>query len=210
MPTTLQMSARLTDISATLSFITPPPAPAYKSYTPGIHRDLRAVESSIHPEIYSRNFIRHFKPAKDVTTGIQEYVSEFDSAFGSMVHTAFGKHQPIKLRPDDIHLLIVQGFSRFIQKYSEDFRKLFVTYQAKKKITVRLNDINDIESWEQMPSLFAANIRQFIKTPETADLLMQDYSETTETDRTVIQFKIADTDEYDRRPIMVVTRLRGS
>lgn len=49
---------------------------------------------------------------------------------------AYSKHYPLKLRPDDIWLLILQGSGLHINKHSEDLRSQFVDFEGKKLLEV--------------------------------------------------------------------------
>ena len=48
-------------------------------------------------------------------------------------------HYPIRIKPDDIWLLIVQAFSNHVNANSEELRKYFVNFDGKKTLTVRYN-----------------------------------------------------------------------
>ena len=45
-------------------------------------------------------------------------------------------HYPIRIRPDDIWLLIIQAFSNHVNANSEDLRNYFVNFDGKKTLTV--------------------------------------------------------------------------
>ena len=48
-------------------------------------------------------------------------------------------HYPIRIRPDDIWLLIVQAFSNHVNANSEELRNYFVNFDSKKTLTVEYN-----------------------------------------------------------------------
>jgi hypothetical protein len=48
-------------------------------------------------------------------------------------YTAHNNHYPIRIKPDDIWLLIVQGFSNHVNANAEELRKLFVDFDGKKE-----------------------------------------------------------------------------
>ena len=58
-------------------------------------------------------------------------------------YTAHTNHYPIRLKPDDIWLLIVQAFSNHVNANSEKLRKYFVDFDGKKRLTVEY-DLSDI------------------------------------------------------------------
>ena len=61
-------------------------------------------------------------------------------------YTAHTNHYPIRIKPDDIWLLIVQAFSNHVNANSEELRHLFVNFEGKTtlKIHYELNDINQV------------------------------------------------------------------
>ena len=59
-------------------------------------------------------------------------------------YTAHTNHYPIRIRPDDIWLLIVQAFSNHVNANSEELREYFVDFDGKKKLSVEYN-LSDIK-----------------------------------------------------------------
>ena len=58
-------------------------------------------------------------------------------------YTAHTNHYPIRIKPDDIWLLIVQAFSNHVNANSEELRKLFVNFDGKQEIIINYN-LSDI------------------------------------------------------------------
>ena len=56
-------------------------------------------------------------------------------------YTAHNKHYPIRIKPDDIWLLIVQSFSNHVNYNSEQLREYFVDFDGKKKLEVKYHGI---------------------------------------------------------------------
>ena len=54
-------------------------------------------------------------------------------------YTAHTNHYPIRIKPDDIWLLIVQAFSNHVNANSERLRHYFVDFDGKKQLTVQYN-----------------------------------------------------------------------
>ena len=50
---------------------------------------------------------------------------------------AYKNHYPITVTPDMIWILILQGFSRFMEKYAEQMREKFVNFTGKKDLKVK-------------------------------------------------------------------------
>ena len=59
-------------------------------------------------------------------------------------YTAHTNHYPIRIKPDDIWLLIVQGFSNHVNENAEELRNLFVNFDGKKTLIVKY-PISNIE-----------------------------------------------------------------
>ena len=59
-------------------------------------------------------------------------------------YTAHTNHYPIRIKPDDIWLLIVQAFSHHVNINSEELRSMFVNFEGKKELVVEY-DITHIE-----------------------------------------------------------------
>ena len=62
-------------------------------------------------------------------------------------YTAHINHYPIRIKPDDIWLLIVQAFSHHVNFNSEKLRKYFVNFDGKKELIVEyiLKDLSDFD-----------------------------------------------------------------
>ena len=61
-------------------------------------------------------------------------------------YTAHTNHYPIRIKPDDIWLLIVQAFSNHVNANAEELRPLFVNFDGKKTLQVEypLSDIKEV------------------------------------------------------------------
>ena len=59
-------------------------------------------------------------------------------------YEAHTNHYPIRIKPDDIWLLIVQAFSNHVNANSEELRNYFVNFEGKKTLSV-LYIIDDIK-----------------------------------------------------------------
>ena len=62
-------------------------------------------------------------------------------------YTAHTNHYPIRIKPDDIWLLIVQAFSHHVNNNSEKLRNMFVNFSGKKELIVQypLSDISEVD-----------------------------------------------------------------
>ena len=62
-------------------------------------------------------------------------------------YTAHNNHYPIRIKPDDIWLLIVQGFSNHVNVNSEELRPFFVNFEGKQTIKIEypLSSIEEVD-----------------------------------------------------------------
>ena len=62
-------------------------------------------------------------------------------------YDAHTNHYPIRIKPDDIWLLIVQAFSNHVNANSEELRNLFVNFDGKKTLTIEysLSSIEQVD-----------------------------------------------------------------
>ena len=158
-----QSSIQLTENSATLSFANHNQEGSKKKdrekhdyRAKSKARGLEEIQKKTHPDISPRNFVHPYQGKNNPAINTFTY-THFDSAFASMAHTAFSQHKPIEMRPDDIHLLIVQGITNFIQQYPEDFRKSLVSFDDKQQVKMYFDSsaaINDPEMWEAAKEIF--------------------------------------------------------
>ena len=62
-------------------------------------------------------------------------------------YTAHTNHYPIRIKPDDIWLLIVQSFSNHVNNNSESLRHMFVNFSGKQelKVSYPLKYLKDVD-----------------------------------------------------------------
>ena len=97
-------------------------------------------------------------------------------------YTAHNNHYPIRIKPDDIWLLIVQAFSNHVNANAEELRHLFVDFDGKKKLKVKYNlsgieqvDRNTLENFsEQINKQMTAYLGK-----ELMDVLTPNFTTTT-------------------------------
>ena len=97
-------------------------------------------------------------------------------------YTAHCNHYPIRIKPDDIWLLIVQAFSYHVNANSEALRELFVDFEGKKDLKVIYPDIFSIkEVDEKTLENFSIQINEQMKKylgEEIIQTLTSDFSTT--------------------------------
>ena len=78
--------------------------------------------------------------------------------------SAYKNHYPITVTPDMIWLLVLQGFSRFMEKYADLVREKFVNFQGKKDLKVNRLDYSPYtatkEVWDGIMKEFVEKIGQ--------------------------------------------------
>ena len=97
-------------------------------------------------------------------------------------YIAHTNHYPIRIKPDDIRLLIVQAFSNNVKKKKEKSRHLFVNFDGKQKLSV----IYDISNLKQVNKKISENFSEQINEQmkkflgeELVNLLTPNFSTTT-------------------------------
>ena len=96
---------------------------------------------------------------------------------------AYKNHYPIVISPDIIWILFLQGFSRFMDKYSEKVRNKFVTFTGKKIINVKKIGIfpkdASKETWQEVIDNFVGGIKSYVGE-EMISNLQSDFTTTEE------------------------------
>ena len=98
------------------------------------------------------------------------------------VHVAFSQHRPLTLSPDDIWLVIAQGFSHHVTENAEALRHRLVRHQGRRELSVDVKALTQA-SFEQAIAGFSAQIRDAID-PVLHETLVCDFSTTTPAIRT--------------------------
>ena len=96
-------------------------------------------------------------------------------------YKAHSNHYPIRIKPDDIWLLIVQAFSNHVNANSERLRGLFVNFDGKKtlKVETSLSDISQITKidLEDFSVQINKQMKEFLGE-ELLDILTPNYTTT--------------------------------
>ena len=107
-------------------------------------------------------------------------------------YTAHINHYPIRIKPDDIWLIIVQTFSNYVNSNSEELRKYFVNFDGKKilKVWYNLDDLEQVQK-EHLEDFSKQMNKQMIEYlgEELIDTLTPNF--TTTDDNSLIIFKIS-------------------
>ena len=114
-------------------------------------------------------------------TNASEFANYEKKSLISGLAIAYGNHFPITVSPDMIWLLILQGYARFIDKYSELVREKYVDFQGKKilyinKFGTTLSTATE-EDWNDIISECVEQISDHVGK-ETISNLQSDFSTT--------------------------------
>lgn len=108
-------------------------------------------------------------------------------------YTAHANHYPIRIKPDDIWLLIIQTFSTHVNQNSEELRPMFVDFEGKKTIEI-LYDLVSIEQVDKKLAIdFSIKINEKLKEylgKELIDNLTPDFTTTTYDSKIVCKLSI--------------------
>jgi hypothetical protein len=103
-----------------------------------------------------------------------------NNAFVAAVHTAFANHYPLVLSPDQLWLVIAQGFAFHVNANAEKLRKKFVNHEGKKTIEIWRDDFvkgSPKNPWGEALDDFSEGIRRNVGD-KTYDLLTPVFSTT--------------------------------
>ena len=106
---------------------------------------------------------------------------------------AYKNHYPITITPDMLWILILQGFSRFMEKYENKVREKFVNFDGKKDLIVERNNLTPYtatkEDWDGIMKEFVEKIGIHVGQ-ETIDNLECNFSTTTQVAQVTSQVSI--------------------
>lgn len=113
--------------------------------------------------------------------------------FVQAVHTAYDKHHPLILRPDDVWLVIVQGLAHHINNNAEGLRKRFVQHEGQVHIEVQRDGFvkgSPDNNWPDVFGEFSANIHSHLGKQH--DLFIPDFSTTDPVSRAASEVVLMD------------------
>jgi hypothetical protein len=127
---------------------------------------------------------------KPVTYGLAGRSSSRCHPLIYTVHAAFSQHRPLKLSPDDIWLVIAQGFGHHLAENAEALRHRLVRHQGRRELTATVRDLS-LSSFERATASFSSQIRE-ATDPVLHETLICDFSTTTPTIRTASEVALMD------------------
>ena len=177
----------------------------YESINFDVEKDLKKPENPLRKKYIKSIFADLFKKRKIIIsekTGAKIYAREnepleilhytldtneeeiFNHGKSSLIQgliLAYKNHYPITITPDMIWILILQGFSRFMEKYAEQMREKFVNFEGKKDLKVERLQYSPYsatkEVWDGIMKEFVEKIGKNVGQ-ETIDNLECNFSTT--------------------------------
>jgi len=177
----------------------------YESINFDVEKDLKKPENPLRKKYIKSIFADLFKKRKIIIsekTGAKIYAREnepleilhytldtneeeiFNHSKSSLIQgliLAYKNHYPITITPDMIWILILQGFSRFMEKYAEQMREKFVNFTGKKDLKVERLQYSPYsatkEVWDGIMKEFVEKIGKNVGQ-ETVDNLECNFSTT--------------------------------
>lgn len=106
------------------------------------------------------------------------------------VHAAFSQHRPLALSPDQIWLVIAQGFSHHVAENAETLRPRLVRHAGRQTLSFEAEDLS-LASFQSAIAGFSAQIRE-ATDPVLQETLICDFSTTTPAIRTASEVALMD------------------
>ena len=139
-------------------------------------------------EVFAENrFSRQIYTFPEELEG-KNVVAHFGNGFLKTIEFAYKDHRPLQLSPDDIWLVICQSFAEHVAANPDSLEYLLLTKDHPESITIRNDSLtqSDAEQWSNVMASFNKEIDK-ISTDAFKDLILQDFSTTTPSIRTVYQ-----------------------
>ena len=177
----------------------------YESINFDVEKDLKKPENPLRKKYIKSIFADLFKKRKIIIsekTGAKMYTREnepleilhytldtneeeiFNHGKSSLIQgliLAYKNHYPITITPDMIWILILQGFSRFMEEYAEQMREKFVNFEGQKDLKVERLQYSPYsatkEVWDGIMKEFVEKIGKNVGQ-ETIDNLECNFSTT--------------------------------
>jgi Domain of unknown function (DUF4419) len=125
--------------------------------------------------------------------GVKINVARFGSRCHPLidaVHIAFSQHRPLTLSPDDIWLVLAQGFSHHVAENANELRHRLVRHSGRHELQAKVLDLS-LASFEHAIASFSSQIRE-ATDPVLHETLVCDFSTTTPAIRTASEVAIMD------------------
>ena len=131
---------------------------------------------------------------------VEDYAQKTNKLIGGGIHPfahavalAHNEHRPLTISPDMIWLLIMQGFAQHIDKNGDSLRHLFVDFEGKKMLNIRMDELRRGDSFE-WEAVFANMEEQIdlLTHDELNPLLDMEFSTSTEIEKAAFRITVMD------------------
>ena len=133
-----------------------------------------------------------FEAVSELPNGVVESVDSMHP-FASCIASAYSMHLPLRLSPDDVWLVLAQGFATHIRLHAEQLRERFVEHEGKVTLQVQRHDFErgaEDNPWPECFEAFADQLHAHLG--KRAELVLADFSTTGALERTVSQLVLMD------------------
>lgn len=125
---------------------------------------------------------------------LQRLIKSSTHGFLSAVDTAFDRHYPLVLSPDDVWLCLAQGFATHVNLHAEALRGRLVRHEGKVQISVRRDDFVRGSPSNDWPGVFSElSDRVCEHVGEKRELIVADFSTTGPVERAASEVVLFDT-----------------
>ncbi|KAM9993919.1 hypothetical protein ACTFIZ_011880 [Dictyostelium cf. discoideum] len=134
------------------------------------------------------------KKYKVLQTSINDALESFN--LNSFVYSAwesYNNHHHLVLRPDNIWMAILTQFSFYVNKNSEELREKFVDFNNKKELIVETGYRILEAPFDELTIEMSNQIQSNIKDPSIKDLIIPNFTTTTESDKVVFSIALMST-----------------
>jgi len=109
------------------------------------------------------------------------------------VQLAFDRHLPLVLSPDDVWILLAQGYALHVRQHAEALRERFVRHDGQLELDVRRDDFvpgSPDNPWPEVFDALSVQLREHLG--KRHDLIVADFSTTGPLERAVSQLVLMD------------------
>ena len=147
------------------------------------HNEFEDVDDAVSPAA--------FEAVAEVPGGLVD-VAEPIHPLATALTYAYCDHLPIRLTPDQIWVVIAQGFARHVNLHAEQLRERFVRHEGKATLRVRRDDFvrGAPNPWPEVFESFDEQLREHLG--KRAELVVSNFSTTGPLERTVSQLVLMD------------------
>ncbi|KAM9993925.1 hypothetical protein ACTFIZ_011886 [Dictyostelium cf. discoideum] len=147
-------------------------------------------------KIIKKDILENFKVLQTSLTQDLVVVGAVRGGSNSFVYSAwesYNNHHHLVLRPDNIWMAILTQFSFYINKNSEELRDKFVDFNNKKTLVVTTGYPILEAPFDELTIEMSNQIQSNIKDPSIKDLIIPNFTTTTESDKVVFSIALMST-----------------